>query len=179
MKYTPKIRVRHVQLMILKRVLAQWRRLVAFRKALDLLHQQCARYSTDALWWPSTRLPIPVFPFLRRFFCRNHDSCSAGTFSKPPRKSCLYGAYVRCYVGNEFVEKNISWYVLTCHRLQYYIFSLGSYVTIVPVIAMPLLFTVATAPFVAPVGAALIKKIKKNCPKLQCEVRCYRYEHAE
>jgi len=31
------------------------------------------------------------FPFLWRFFHRNHDSCSAGIFSEPPRKSCLYG----------------------------------------------------------------------------------------
>ena len=34
----PKIRGRHVRLMILERVLAQWQRLVAFRKDLDLLH---------------------------------------------------------------------------------------------------------------------------------------------
>jgi hypothetical protein len=34
------------------------------------------------------------FPFLWHFFHRNHDSCSAGTFSEPPQESCLYGAYV-------------------------------------------------------------------------------------
>jgi hypothetical protein len=39
MKYTPNIRGRCVQWMLLERVLAQWQCLVAFRKALDLLYQ--------------------------------------------------------------------------------------------------------------------------------------------
>ena len=38
MKYTPTIRGRCVQLMLLEQVLTQWRRLVAFMKAMDLLH---------------------------------------------------------------------------------------------------------------------------------------------
>jgi hypothetical protein len=33
------------------------------------------------------------YPFLSHFFNRNHYSCSAVTFSEPPQKSCLYGAY--------------------------------------------------------------------------------------
>ena len=35
----PNIRGRHVRLMLLEKVLAQWQRLVAFRKAMNLLHQ--------------------------------------------------------------------------------------------------------------------------------------------
>jgi hypothetical protein len=38
MKYTPKIRGRDVQLMLSERVLARWRRLVAFMKAMNLLY---------------------------------------------------------------------------------------------------------------------------------------------
>ena len=39
------------------------------------------------------------FPFLWQFFHRNHDSCFAVAFLKPPQESCLYGAYVRTYIG--------------------------------------------------------------------------------
>jgi len=39
MKYTPNIRGRHVRLMLLEKVLAQWQRLVVFRKAMNLLHR--------------------------------------------------------------------------------------------------------------------------------------------
>jgi hypothetical protein len=38
MKYTPKIRCRRVRLMLSEQVLARWQRLVAFRKAKNLLH---------------------------------------------------------------------------------------------------------------------------------------------
>ena len=47
MKYTPKIRGRRVRLMLSKRVLAQWRRLVAFMKATNLLYR-------------ATRATVPV-----------------------------------------------------------------------------------------------------------------------
>ena len=39
MKYTSKFRGRRVRLMLSEQLLAQWRRLVAFMKAMDLLHQ--------------------------------------------------------------------------------------------------------------------------------------------
>ncbi len=42
------------------------------------------------------------FLLLWHFFHRNHDSCSAVTFSERPQETCLYGAYVGSYVGNEF-----------------------------------------------------------------------------
>jgi hypothetical protein len=42
------------------------------------------------------------FPLLWHFFDRNHDSCSAVTFSEHHQETCLYGAYVGSYVGNEF-----------------------------------------------------------------------------
>ena len=58
---------------------------------------------------PAGILQISVFSVLVALFYWNHDSCSAGTFLEPPQKSCLFGAYVGCYVGNEFVKKkNIS-----------------------------------------------------------------------
>ncbi len=42
------------------------------------------------------------FLFLWRFFHRNHDSCSAVTFSEHHQETCLYGAYVESYVGYQF-----------------------------------------------------------------------------
>jgi hypothetical protein len=39
------------------------------------------------------------FPFLWRFFHRNHDSSSAATFSEHHQETCLYGVYVGSYVG--------------------------------------------------------------------------------
>ncbi len=42
------------------------------------------------------------FPFLWRFFHRNHNSCSAVTFSERHQETCLYGAYVESYVGYQF-----------------------------------------------------------------------------
>jgi hypothetical protein len=48
------------------------------------------------------------FPFLWRFFHRNHDSCSAITFSGRHQETCLYGAYVESYVGYQFVRQKQS-----------------------------------------------------------------------
>jgi hypothetical protein len=44
------------------------------------------------------------FPFPWRFFHRNHDSCSAVTFSER-HQACLYGAYVESYIGYQFVRQ--------------------------------------------------------------------------
>jgi hypothetical protein len=44
------------------------------------------------------------FLFLWCFFHRNHDSCSAITFSEHHQETCLYGAYVGSYVGYQFVR---------------------------------------------------------------------------
>ena len=80
------------------------------------------------------------FPFLWHFFHRNHDSCSAGTFSEPPQESCLYGAYVGCYVGNEFGrEKNKS----TLRYVDYY--PLLLLLLPLPLSVAPALFVAATA----------------------------------
>jgi hypothetical protein len=48
------------------------------------------------------------FPFLWRFFHRNHDSCSAITFSERHQETCLYGAYVESCVGYQFVRQKQS-----------------------------------------------------------------------
>jgi hypothetical protein len=45
------------------------------------------------------------FPFLWHFFHRNHDSCSAVTFSERHQETCLYGDYVESYVGYQFVRQ--------------------------------------------------------------------------
>jgi len=50
-------------------------------------------------------LRIPVISAPEVFFHRKNDSCSAVTFSERHQESCLYGAYVGCYVGHEFVER--------------------------------------------------------------------------
>ncbi len=49
--------------------------------------------------------PFLFFLLLWHFFQRNHDSCSAVTFSEPPQETCLYGAYVESYVGYQFVRQ--------------------------------------------------------------------------
>ena len=41
-------------------------------------------------------IPVALFSQESRFLFR---------FSEPPQESCLYGAYVGCYAGNEFVRK--------------------------------------------------------------------------
>jgi hypothetical protein len=41
-------------------------------------------------------------------FHRNHDSCSAVTFSERHQETCLYGAYVESYVGYQFVRQKQS-----------------------------------------------------------------------
>ncbi len=48
------------------------------------------------------------FPLLWRFFHRNHDSCSAVTFSERHQETCLYGAYVESYVGYQFVYSTMA-----------------------------------------------------------------------
>ncbi len=48
------------------------------------------------------------FPLLWRFFHRNHNSCSAVTFSEHHQETCLYGAYVESYVGYQFVRQKQS-----------------------------------------------------------------------
>jgi hypothetical protein len=48
------------------------------------------------------------FPFLWCFFHRNHNSCSAVTFSECHQETCLYGAYVESYVGYQFVRQKQS-----------------------------------------------------------------------
>jgi hypothetical protein len=48
------------------------------------------------------------FPFLWHFFHRNHDSCSAVTFSERHQETCLYGAYVESYIGYQFVRQKQS-----------------------------------------------------------------------
>ncbi len=48
------------------------------------------------------------FLFLWRFFHRNHDSCSAVTFSERHQETCLYGAYVGSYIGYQFVRQKQS-----------------------------------------------------------------------
>jgi hypothetical protein len=72
---------------------------------------------------------IPVYSVPVVFFHRNHDSCSAGTFSEPHRKSSLYGAYVGSYVGNAFAKQIISWFILyyrySCAIATYYLLSPG------------------------------------------------------
>ncbi len=40
-----------------------------------------------------------VFRSCGIFFHRNHDYCSAITFSEPHQETCLYGAYVGSYIG--------------------------------------------------------------------------------
>ncbi len=50
------------------------------------------------------------FPFLSRFFHRNHDSSSAVTFSECHQETCLYGAYVKSYVGFQFVRQKTEYY---------------------------------------------------------------------
>ena len=50
------------------------------------------------------------FPFLSLVLNRNHDSCSAGILAGRTSESGLYGAYIGCYIGNEFVKRT---YVLT------------------------------------------------------------------
>ncbi len=50
------------------------------------------------------------FPFLWRFFDRNHDSCSTLTFSERHWETCLYEAYVGSYVG--FKKELSIWCVL-------------------------------------------------------------------
>jgi hypothetical protein len=42
------------------------------------------------------------FPFLWCFFHRNHNSCSAVTFSERHQETCLYGAYIGSYIGYQF-----------------------------------------------------------------------------
>jgi hypothetical protein len=48
------------------------------------------------------------FPFLWHFFHRNHNSCSAVTFSEHHQETCLYGAYVGSYAGYQFVRQKQS-----------------------------------------------------------------------
>jgi hypothetical protein len=48
------------------------------------------------------------FLFLWHFFHRNHDSCSAVTFSERHQESCLYGADVESYIGYQFVRQKQS-----------------------------------------------------------------------
>jgi hypothetical protein len=48
------------------------------------------------------------FPLLWCFFHRNHDFCSAVTFSERHQKTCLYGAYVESYIGDQFVRQKQS-----------------------------------------------------------------------
>jgi hypothetical protein len=48
------------------------------------------------------------FPFLWRFFHRNHDSCSAVTFLERHQETCLYGAYVESYIGYQFARQTQS-----------------------------------------------------------------------
>ncbi len=54
---------------------------------------------------------ILCFQFLWHFFHRNHVSCSAVTFSERHWETCLYGAYVGSYVGNEFGRQKTLLYV--------------------------------------------------------------------
>jgi hypothetical protein len=46
------------------------------------------------------------FPLLWCFFHRNHGFCSAVTFLERHQETCLYGAYVKSYVGYQFVRQN-------------------------------------------------------------------------
>jgi len=69
-----------------------------------LLQLAASRYQLGCLI-PKESSGFLCFPFMWRFFHRNYNSCSARIFSEPPRKSCLYVAYVGCYEGNEFVKK--------------------------------------------------------------------------
>jgi hypothetical protein len=48
------------------------------------------------------------FPLLWRFFYRNHNSCSAVTFSECHQETCLYGAYVESNKGYQFVRQKQS-----------------------------------------------------------------------
>ena len=50
------------------------------------------------------------FPFLWRFFDRNHDSCSVVTFLERHQETCLYGAYIGSYVG--FKKELSIWCIL-------------------------------------------------------------------
>ncbi len=53
-------------------------------------------------------LRIPVFSAPVALFHRNHDSCSAVTFSERHQETCLYGAYVESYIGYLFVRQKQS-----------------------------------------------------------------------
>jgi hypothetical protein len=55
MKYTPKFRGTHVQLVIPEQALAQWRRVVAFRKAMNHLH-----WAMCAVWYWCTTTAIEM-----------------------------------------------------------------------------------------------------------------------
>jgi hypothetical protein len=48
------------------------------------------------------------FPFLWSIFHRNHDSCSAVSFSEHHQETCLYGAYAGSYIGYQFVRQKQS-----------------------------------------------------------------------
>ncbi len=48
------------------------------------------------------------FLLLWRFFYRNHDSCSTVTFLECHQETCLYGAYIECYIGYQFVRQKQS-----------------------------------------------------------------------
>ncbi len=57
---------------------------------------------------PAGILRIPVFSVHVALFSQESRFLFRRNFFLPPQKSCLYGANVGCYVGNEFVKKNIS-----------------------------------------------------------------------
>ena len=63
MKYTPKIRGRHVRLMILEQELTQWWCLGAFRKALDLLH-----WAMRVVWYRRIAMAIKMASKVGVFF---------------------------------------------------------------------------------------------------------------
>ncbi len=77
------------------------------------------------------------FPLLWRFIHRNHNSCSAVTFSECHQETCLHGAKVESYIGHQFVrqkQSTIQFYgivlynglcpplTLTTQGIRYYVF---------------------------------------------------------
>ncbi len=72
--------------------------ILSCRSYSDTNHRSRLHIPAGILRIPVFSVPVALFPQESRFLFRHN-------LFLPPQKSCLYGANVGCYVGNEFVRK--------------------------------------------------------------------------